>query len=95
MRKAKTSDAMEWIRAKLSQLAAREAEPPPVAASRPKATPPRGADITECPADVDPVEWQQALANVRAGSAPCKLKFPPEPTPPYPGAFTAAYMERK
>ena len=41
MRKAKTSDAMEWIRAKLSQLAAREAEPPPVAASRPKATPPR------------------------------------------------------
>src|SRR5262245_2809338 len=33
-------------------------------------------------------EWAAAMRNVELGSAPCTIEFPPEPTPPYPGAFT-------
>jgi Phage Terminase len=32
--------------------------------------------------------WAAAEANVRGGSKPCTIEFPPEPIPPYPGAFT-------
>lgn len=63
--------AARWILQKLRDMGARLAEPePPVAAARvthPKRE--RKRDITECPADVDPLEWQEALRAVEMGSA--------------------------
>jgi hypothetical protein len=79
--KAKGTSAAEWVMAKLREIAAREAAPLPepslAATSRPKPTSKRepSHEITriERPEGVPLAEWEQALANVRAGSAPCTL----------------------
>ncbi len=38
------------------------------------------------------LEEQRAPYVINPQSPPCTLVIPPEPTPPYPGAFTASYM---
>ena len=81
MRKAKTSDAMEWIKAKLAAMAIREAtplpEPPPAAKVKaPNVTRiPKKPDIADvpCPDNVPLDEWETALRNVLYGSAPSQI----------------------